>query len=168
MKKHSIRAIAIMGISVGMYALDVSPNELMLSTLFTVASIFLSIGLSLIITFNLVTIDNDTFYLKIKNNINVVRKTFLIYFFIMTIGYLAGIHFLKSKTIDTVLNVNFIQFHLNVSQFIISIVFSLLLFGVFCFIMNFMDLQKLKDDIDDRLRQKKIECDKKEHNQIIT
>lgn len=168
MKKQFIRAIVTMGISVGMYTLDVSPNELMLSTLFTVASIFLSIGLSLIITFNLVIVDNDTFYCKIKNNIHRVRKVFLIYFFIMTIAYLAGMHFLKSKSIDIVFDVSFIKFHLDVSQFTISIVFSLLLFGVFCFIMNFMDLQKLKDDIDDRLRQKKIECDKKDLSQTRT
>lgn len=86
MNKNVIRVIIVVCLSMMMYALKFFPNELVLSTLFTVASIFLSIGLSIIITFDFSTIKNDEFYHTIKRNIDSVRQLFLVYFGIMTLN----------------------------------------------------------------------------------
>ena len=137
------------------YALKIFPNELVLSTLFTVASIFLSIGLSLIITFDFSKIGNDNFYNIIKKNIDRVRKVFLMYFCVMTFAYLAGMYFIKCELSWAVTSIKLLGMAIVPSQAVISITFSLLLLGLCCFIMNFIHLQKLKNDIDARLRENK-------------
>lgn len=156
MNKNVIRVIIVVCLSMMMYALKFFPNELVLSTLFTVASIFLSIGLSIIITFDFSTIKNDEFYHTIKRNIDSVRQLFLVYFGIMTLSYLAGMHFIKSKGYSTFIDLKFLSFSINFPNIIICITFSLLLFGICCFIINFIDLQKLKNDIDSIRRTHKL------------
>ena len=160
MNKNFIRVAIVSFLSWVMYTLNIFPNELVLSTLFTVASIFLSIGLSIIITFDLSIIKNDRFYLIIKNNIDNVRKLFLIYFAIMTCSYLVGVQFIKKDPHIVLIDFNLISFCVDIPNVVVSIASSLLLFGICCFIINFIDLQKLKNDIDSKHRNENIRSEK--------
>lgn len=154
MKTNLYRIIVVIIFSIGLYILGIYPDEIILSTLFTVSSIFLSIGLSLIITFDLIKIKNDSYYNYIKNNINNVRKTFLIYFFVITSAYLISMQMLQcKKELIYTYKINTIHTSINYSIFFIDLMFSLLLFGIFYFIINFIQLQKLKNDIDATLRK---------------
>ena len=95
MIKFLFRLAIVISIILTSYTLKIFPNDLVISTLYTVASIFLSIGLSLIMTFDFTNIRDESFYKTIKDNVHMVRKTFLIYFGIMSLAYLGGTHFIK-------------------------------------------------------------------------
>ncbi len=154
MIKFFFRLAIVIFITLTSYTLKIFPNDLVISTLYTVASIFLSIGLSLIMTFDFTNIRDESFYKTIKDNVHMVRKTFLIYFGMMSFAYLGATHFIKSTSTWANTETNlFFNIMITPSLLIISIAFSILLLGLLCFIFNFIFLQKLKNDIDERVRE---------------
>lgn len=148
MKKHILRLLLALLCMPFFYCLNILHNELVISTLFTVASIFVSIGLSLIISFDITSVGNDAFFEKISKNLMEIQHCFLFYYFCIVLAYLAGMSFLRGG--DTAWT---FWPHLHCQRLAVSLCFSLLTLGIAYFIANFCELQKLKNDISSRLRK---------------
>ena len=116
------------------------------STLYTVAGIVFSIGLGLISGFDLRDIKNKEYLEKIRHNIKVTRNSFIFFFSYATSALLAFLYFGKDdyswhfKKIEIILR-------LDIGVFaVLSILFSIIYF-----ILNFLALQRLRDQITDRI-----------------
>lgn len=149
-----IRKILIRLIILGSIAILLStfkiiyPNSDLLSTLYTVCGIMFSIGLSLIVTFNLSNIRNKNYLTKIKRNLRYIRNSFMWYFTIATFAFI-GESYLPTE------NLNLYVFQTNKGVLLSwwSIFLVAILFAIIYFIINFLALQKLSTDIYDRVNE---------------
>lgn len=149
-----IRLIIIILLAIGASFLESFPDDLLLSTFFTVASIFFSIGLSIIVTFDFDKIENAIAYEDIKNNINKIRNSFLRFFASIVFAYLFGSYLMQSESqINIVKNLimytmpSLMDYSIKICQFITNLMFSTILISICYFIINFIEMQKLKDAI---------------------
>ncbi len=118
-----------------------------INTIYTIAGIMFSIGMGILCTLNPEKVINETYYKAIRNNVIDVRNTYLLYFFILSIAYLAyQLDPLFSFKLGTVGNISII-FKTSFAAILINIL------GVLYFIANFMDIQQLGFDISDRTRE---------------
>ena len=133
-----IRNILIRGAILGCIAIFFStfkiihPNNALLSTLYTVCGIMFSIGISLIVTFNLSNI----------------RNSFMWHFTIATLAFV-GESYLPVEN----LNLYVFQTKNGIQLNWWTIFFVLILFAIIYFIMNFLALQRLTTDIYDRINE---------------
>ena len=104
--------------------------------------------MSIIITFDLSKIKSDDWYKKIKSNLTFVRNSFIKCFFLFSVVYFLGTHCLEKQEI----NLSIIKLNNSFIQFITCLSFIVLILCMGMFILNFINLQKLKDDIEKRLR----------------
>ena len=112
-----------------------------LSTFYTVAGIMFSIGLGVIAGFDLRDIKNKEYLCIIRNIIGEARENFILFFALATLGQL-----LYQSVKDKKFALDFsIQF--NCGVFITLIV----LFTIFYFVVNFIQLQKLRNQIIDKI-----------------
>ena len=65
------------------------PTGPFMNTIYTVAGIMFSIGMGIICTFNPDRVKDRTYFLRIRNNINSVRNSFIFFFSLISIGFLA-------------------------------------------------------------------------------
>ena len=134
------------------YLFGFIPDSNMLATLFTVLSIFISIGLSIIISFDLSKIKNDFLFKKISSNLRTVRKNFICYFGIIVGGYI-----FHPRLLTICKNYKFEIFEqemeLRLSFLLNDFIFSLMIFGIIYYMYNFYRLQSLKDEIASELRK---------------
>ncbi|MCL0010368.1 UNVERIFIED_ORG: hypothetical protein EC838_2784 [Providencia alcalifaciens] len=122
------------------------PDTFLLSTLYTVCGIMFSIGLGLIVTFNMNGVKNKSYINKIRKNLTSVRDSFLIYFVISTTCLVLGQY----------LNDVDVKFEVKGTVITISPVmlfFSLIIYSIIFFIINFLEVQKLSQDIFDKINQ---------------
>lgn len=122
------------------------PDTFLLSTLYTVCGIMFSIGLGLIVTFNMNGVKNKNYINKIRKNLTSVRDSFLIYFVISTTCLVLGQY----------LNDVDVKFEVKGTAITISPVmlfFSLIIYSIIFFIINFLEVQKLSQDIFDKINQ---------------
>ena len=124
------------------------PNNALLSTLYTVCGIMFSIGLSLIVTFNLSNIRNKNYLNTIKNNLKYIRNSFMWYFAIATLAFISE-NYLPAEN----LNLYIFQTAKGIQLSWWFIFFVLILFAIFYFIVNFIALQKLNADIYDKINE---------------
>lgn len=122
---------------------EVRPDSFFASTVFTVAGIMFSIGLGLIVTFNPAGVKNQSYLRSIRSNIARVRNSFLCNFGLTTVYYIINQYVAKY------------EFKLT-SHWDFSIKFSpsiflclLMIYSSIYFIINFIALQKLNNDIFD-------------------
>lgn len=118
-----------------------------INTIYTISGIMFSIGMGILCTLNPDKIKNDSYYRSIRDNIIDVRNTYLVYFFVLSIAYLA--YQLNPKytlEIISIKNVN-IVFKTAFTAILINIL------GVLYFITNFMEIQKLGFEISDKTRE---------------
>lgn len=116
-----------------------------LATLFNVSGIMFSIGLSLIVTFNLSGIKNKKYIKKIKNNIKRIRNLFFLNFSLITFLYI----FSQLVNIKYVVIFPKDKFPLT---FNFCVFYSLyIIFSIVYFIINFMEIQKLSNDITNQI-----------------
>ncbi|SEG39059.1 hypothetical protein SAMN05421847_2169 [Halpernia humi] len=129
--------------------INVNISAVFINTVYTVVGIMFSIGLGVIVTFNLQGVRNKNIIVFFRNNLLKLRNSYIKYFVITTVLFLVDNFFRESKN-----NIKEIQFK-NISlNFDISVFVSLIMF--FCilyFIYNFILLQKLNDDIYDELNK---------------
>lgn len=111
-----------------------------MNTIFTVSGIMFSIGLGLIVNFNLQGVKNIWYLKKIRDNLNKVRNSFIASFSLSTICFLLN-QYLGNFSFS------FMFFHFDLSLFFLI----MMLFSIFYYIVNLIDLQKLNDDIVDKL-----------------
>ena len=131
---------------------DVKPDNLFLNMCFTVSSIVFSVGLSLIVTFNL---KNRYYIEKIRDAIHNMRNKFISYFSMVVIIYLFGNY----------MNINDIKI-ISISGFDIMFDLStffcmMIILSVAYFIVNFLEIQKLNEDIFDRVNRELSENENK-------
>jgi TRAP-type uncharacterized transport system fused permease subunit len=141
--KRIIRFIAILIVSALAGFIKWIPDSLVNNTLFTINGIFFSIGYSVIIGFDLSGVTEKTTLKLIKQNQRTIEKSFLEYFSLATISFLA---FGKC------------QYDFKIKNYSLSvdtILCILSLFALFYFIINYRELQKLKEAINDRIRDEK-------------
>lgn len=116
-----------------------------LSTIYNVSGILFSVGMGLIITFNLNEIKNTDYIKIIRIRINIIRDKFIGFFTVMTILYISNY---------IIQNYNFKVLNININIFMqwFSLIFCL--FTILYFTINFISVQHLKDEICDRLHSK--------------
>ncbi len=149
-----IRNILIRGAILGCIAIFFStfkiihPNNALLSTLYTVCGIMFSIGISLIVTFNLSNIRNKNYLTIIRRNLTYIRNSFMWHFTIATLAFV-GESYLPVEN----LNLYVFQTKNGIQLNWWTIFFVLILFAIIYFIMNFLALQRLTTDIYDRINE---------------
>lgn len=125
-------------------------DDFYMNAFYTILGIMFSIALGLLVTFNLQGIRNRSIITKIRKNIKTVRSIYIKYFIISTIVYLAEKYFRDGK--NNIWDFAYIKnYHLsfNFSLFTITI----LLFSISYFIINFIAMQKLNDDLYDEVNK---------------
>ena len=147
MKRQVISFLLITIITIGFPSImSWRPDTFLLSTLYTVCGIMFSIGLGLIVTFNMNGVKNKNYINKIRKNLTSVRDSFLIYFVISTTCLVLGQY----------LNDVDVKFEVKGTAITISPVmlfFSLIIYSIIFFIINFLEVQKLSQDIFDKINQ---------------
>lgn len=122
------------------------PEAFLISTLYSVCGIMFSIGLGLIVTFNMAGVRNKGYIKKIRKSLLVIRNSFLRYFTISTFclilnEYLKGFEFAW-------------EFKSIVLKFSPSMLFFLLIiYSIVFFIINFLSVQELGHDIYDKVNE---------------
>lgn len=126
-------------------SIGLEPKEKFVTTLYTVIGIIFSILFSLSISFNLDKITNKNFLNKCRNEIYYVQRQFIVYFVVATLTV-----FFQDYSFSY--SYKFISF---TSKSLYSVI---ILFLVFYFIINFKNLQKLKDKITDKIIKETTPC----------
>lgn len=145
-RKHLIAIIVcfIASVTLTGVGLEISDTTL-LSAFFTIDGIMFSIGLSLIVTFNFSNIKDTDFLKKMRSNLNNVRNLFIFLFSVSSLFFIASL--MHPKTI--VYLVPIVNEHLQFNPGLFS---SLLIFyTIFYFIVNFIEIQNLNNDIVDKI-----------------
>ncbi len=122
-------------------------DDFFINTIFTVAGIMFSVGLGLIVTFSFAEIKNKKYLHKIRDNLNAVRDSFLQYFTIVTFCYVIDYYLRKSELYLTTLHISKYEFNFNWSVFLCL----LIIYSIIYFIINFIKIQKLNNDIVDKV-----------------
>lgn len=130
------------------------PNSSTMNTLYTVSGILFSIGLGLTITFVPNGVKNPTYIKKIRENINHVQNGFFWEFGIATSVYIL-FSIWENKNIS-------LSFSIKDTIFLDGVIFSTSLFpgiqilsSIPYLIVNFLSLQKLNNEIFDRVNSNK-------------
>lgn len=118
------------------------PNEL-ISTLFTVNSIMFSLGLGLIVSFNMNGVKNKKYIKAIRANITTVKNTFMLLFSLSVCVFIVSSIY-EVPSYYTVLSR---KIWLSMPVFTLLII----IYSAFYFVINFVEIQKLNDSIFDRL-----------------
>lgn len=116
-----------------------------ISTLFNTIGIVFSIGMGLIVTFSINGIENEDYILSIRKNIKKIRQRFITPFSICTILFICKDNIFQKITCGDV----------NFSNIALNFILSFFIFSIFYFIVNFIRLQNLNNDIFDRILQEK-------------
>ncbi len=109
-----------------------------IATLYTVAGIMFSIGMSIIVTSSFVKIKHKKIRQNIKAAYNSVRNSYILAFLLVSFLYMFQSSDLKPFHIYKFIFFNYTTF--------LGIVLS---FSILFFIINFIDLQKLNNQIDE-------------------
>lgn len=116
-------------------------DDFFMNTLYTVLGIMFSIGIGLVVTFDMRGLVKKNIIQKIRNNLNFVRNSYIKYFTISTIFYILEKYFRTNVPINL--------YGFNLSVFTLSVI----IFSIAYCIYNFLKIQKLKEDIFDELNK---------------
>lgn len=124
-------------------------DDFFINTIYTVSGIMFSVGLGLIVTFNIGGIKNKKYIMQIRKSIDNVRNSFLKYFIISTLCFILDYYLRKKEFNITALSIGNLQIELNW-----SILFCLLmLYSIVYYVANFIEIQKLNNDIFDKTNE---------------
>ena len=150
--KTVIRLLVLILISVliSSFCAELQPDEFFNGTIFNVSGIMFSLGLGLIVTFNLSSVKNKKYIIDIRKNLNKVRNSFIFYFGITVICYVLDKYFRDKCVLHIfIFNIKNSQIGLNC-----SVLFSAFMFySIIYYIINFLNIQKLNDDIFDNTNE---------------
>lgn len=138
--------ISILAYVVFPHALDSN----VLSTIYNISCILFSVGMGLIITFNLNDIKNTSYIYSIRNRINLIRDKYIQFFTIMTVLYLSN-YIIPNYSFSINFPYKLNALDIDINNFMRYITLTFCLFTIFYFTINFKGVQKLKDEICDRL-----------------
>ena len=118
---------------------DIRPGDI-----YTVSGIILSVGLSLIVTFNLNGVKNKIYIKRIRENLHSIRSSFIIEFAIATIAYILNKHIRTDFSTKTVFDIEIV--------FSFPVLFNIIIFyAIAYFITNMISIEKLNEDIFDKI-----------------
>ena len=101
--------------------------------------------MGLIVTFSINGVENEDYILSIRKNIKKIRQRFITLFSICTILFICKDNIFQKITYGDV----------NFSNIALNFILSFFIFSIFYFIVNFIRLQNLNNDIFDRILQEK-------------
>lgn len=136
----NIIIIAIISAFLSSIELKIIVNNDVMMTLYTVSGIMFSIGLGLIVSFNLSEVKNSTYLKEIRENIKKVRNSFIFSFICLTV------FFVIIQCLDE-FDLSFLFFN---SKIFVALT---LLHSIFYYIYNFLLIQELNDDILDKINR---------------
>ena len=126
---------------------DVRPDSFFSSTIFTIAGIMFSIGIGLIVTFNPNGVKNKIFIGELRSSVMHVRNSFLVHFSLLTIYFVLNQYLSDQK-------------HEIHAHYFVDLTFSysiflclLMIHSSIFFVVNFIDIQKLNNDIFDAINK---------------
>lgn len=143
MNKWIIRIGVFVSILLVLAFFDVSCNEDMKATIFTITGIMFPIGISVLVSVDLSGIGNRSTLKLLRSKINKIEKLFAVLFVIAT-----GIYIL-SGIFRRPISIKWFSFHLDT----ISIEFNL--FVIYYYIVNYQGIIKLKNEITDTIQAEK-------------
>lgn len=144
MKKEIVSSlITILVTIVASSVWSIRPDGFFASTVFTVAGIMFSIGLGLIVTFNPSGVKNPSYLRVIRANVASVRNKFLFHFGLTTFWYILNQYVANFEYVYKFKS--FSPIHFSASIFLCLA----MLYSSIYFIINFIALQKLNNDIFD-------------------
>lgn len=124
------------------FGISVGTN--IISTIFNIIGIVFSIGMGLIVTFSISGVENRSYILIIRNNVRQVRQRFIVLFSICTFLFICDDNIPQH-----------ILYKINLAQLSSNFTLSFFILSIVYFIINFIRLQNLNNDIFDRLLQEK-------------
>ncbi|WP_101774949.1 hypothetical protein [Pasteurella oralis] len=124
------------------------PSTSTLNVLYTVAGILFSVGLGLIITIVPSGVKNPSYIAEIRGAINKVRNRFFIEFFLITLAYIS---FSEPKNWEVIKIVLYEEIALKIDLVLYTEIFLILSLPYFMY--NFLSIQKLNNDIFDKVNQ---------------
>jgi len=146
-------------VSIILSVVPITVPKPVLITLYGVVGIFFSVGMSLVISFNAGNIQNTDYRNEIRGGMHQIRQNFILIFTICSILYTA--YFVlgdKQEAITTSIQIT--------KTYTCELCWSLsllafLAYSVFAILSNYIDIQSLYEDIEDRIiqenkRQKKL------------
>lgn len=136
----NIIIIAIISAFLSSIGLKIIVNNDVMMTLYTVSGIMFSIGLGLIVSFNLSEIKHPIYLKEIRENIKKVRNSFIFSFICLTV------FFVIIQCLDE-FDLSFLFFN---SKIFVALT---LLHSIVYYIYNFLSIQKLNDDILDKINR---------------
>jgi len=120
------------------------PDNFLISTLYNVCAIMFSIGLGLIVTFNMSGVKNLAYVKIIRDSLRRIRNAFLRYFTISTLCLVMGKYFEGQYVIAAIKDINIVFSPM-------LLFFIMIIYSIIFFIVNFLNVQKLSHDIFDKL-----------------
>jgi hypothetical protein len=127
-------------------AVSIFPDDFFVSTLFSVSGVMFSVGLGLIVTFNARGIKNKTYIKQIRRNVVKVRNSFIIYFAISIVCFVAEKYLRDNNLSCLVISIKNFQVNLNWSLLLCLF----MLYSISYYIVNFLKIQALNNDIFDK------------------
>jgi hypothetical protein len=131
------------------FFISIKIDDFFTNTLYTVSGIMFSVGLGLIVTFSLNGVKNKIFIKQLRENVNNVRNSFLINFLLSTICFVVD-YYLRKKVIS-VTEYNFYSYKVEFNWSILCCI--IMLFSVVYYINNFIQIQKLNNEIFDKVNE---------------
>ena len=122
---------------------DFEISHQIISSLYNVLGIIFSIGMGLLITFRLDGVKNVSYIEDIRNNVRYIRNCFIVYFSISTLCYMfyQKIPFYSYKS------------YFNTTTIANQFTTYFIAFSMIYFVVNFLAIQKLNEDIFDRINR---------------
>lgn len=125
-------------------------DDFLLNTIFTVLGIMFSIGLGLIVTFNLQGVKNKKLVNILRSKLKTVRGIYIRYFGIATFLFILD-KYLREKKISIIHVAELRGFSVEVN-FAFLICFLLIIIIIY-YILNFIKTQELNEEIFDELNK---------------
>ncbi len=147
-----MRKIIIAAVTCILFALvPIQPAEMTLNILYGIIGVLFSVGMSLIIAFNGSNIVNIDLKEQLRENIHKVRNNFLFVFFLGSLYYI-GFSLLKDEWKQTYIVINE---NMHICCTWAMSVLSILVYSIIALISNYIQIQQLYEDIEDRIHQEK-------------
>ena len=135
----SILAIILAG-AISYFIPVFTVNNTTLNTLYTVAGIMFSIGMSLSVTSNTSGVRNKTIRNRIRKNMKQVRNFFIYHFLLTSLFYII---YLYKETI----NIKAFTYKIDVLALV------LIIMSIIYYIVNFIAIQRLNEQIEEAINE---------------
>ena len=135
----SILAIILAG-AISYFVPVFTVNNTTLNTLYTVAGIMFSIGMSLSVTSNTSGVRNKTIRNRIRKNMKQVRNFFIYHFLLTSLFYII---YLYKETI----NIRAFTYKIDVLALV------LIIMSIIYYIVNFIAIQRLNEQIEEAINE---------------